>query len=319
MVPRRPPRTADATSLPDRVRDACGWVAGRARAVRIDRDRLAAYAHTLPDRPAVAGSAAGPGLRDEEREKRASLTICLDAINYGSGWWPTIRKRPAMSGYHTVAAGIHDRWKTSPWTAGELAHLSAADVATALGQDPGHPLMNLFAGSLRDVGEHVRDAYGESFSAVVDAAAGSAVALAELLAEWQSFVDTSRYDGQAIPFFKRAQITGPDLVRAGVTTFHDEHRLTAFADNLVPHLLRVDGVLALDERLAARIDAGELLEHGSPEEVELRACGVHAVELLSRHLDGRLSPSEVDFVLWNRGQEPRSKAVPRPRCRTTAY
>ena len=53
-----------------------------------------------------------------------------------------------------------------------------------------------------------------------------------------------------------------------------------FADNLVPHVLRLDGVLWFDPELVARIERGELIEHGSPEEVEIRACAVHAVELI---------------------------------------
>jgi len=39
-------------------------------------------------------------------------------------------------------------------------------------------------------------------------------------------------------------------------------------------------VLEFEPELVARIDREELLEHDSPEEVEIRACAVHAVELL---------------------------------------
>ena len=53
-----------------------------------------------------------------------------------------------------------------------------------------------------------------------------------------------------------------DLALAGVAEFHDLDRLTIFADNLVPHVLRVDGVLRYDPALAARIDAGELIPPG---------------------------------------------------------
>jgi Potential Queuosine, Q, salvage protein family len=82
-------------------------------------------------------------------------------------------------------------------------------------------------------------------------------------------------------------------------------------------VLRLDGVLRLDPGLEHRIEAGELLEHGSPEEVELRACSVHAVELLAAATP--LSPAEIDGVLWNRGAAERYKSVPRPRSRNTAY
>ena len=57
-------------------------------------------------------------------------------------------------------------------------------------------------------------------------------------------------------FFKRAQLVPSDLALAGMARFRDLDRLTIFADNLVPHVLRVDGVLVYDPRLAARIDAG---------------------------------------------------------------
>ena len=49
-------------------------------------------------------------------------------------------------------------------------------------------------------------------------------------------------------FFKRAQIAANDLVLAGVAEFADIDRLTVFADNLLPHVLRLDGVLATTTR-----------------------------------------------------------------------
>jgi hypothetical protein len=107
-------------------------------------------------------------------------------------------------------------------------------------------------------------------------------------------------------------------VHAKVAEFADLGRLTLFADNLVPHVLRVDGVLRYDHGLAARIDGEQLLEHDSPEEVEIRACALHAVELMVESR-GNTTVQELDYLLWNRGQEPRYKARPRHRARTTAY
>ena len=42
---------------------------------------------------------------------------------------------------------------------------------------------------------------------------------------------------------------------AGVAEFTDLDSLTIFADNLVPHVLRMAGVLVYDDALAAHIDA----------------------------------------------------------------
>jgi hypothetical protein len=305
------------------VRAACAWVADRARHVHIEEGEVEAYAAALEAAP-PPGDAGGPdpagSLAAASRKDRAAFAICLDAINFGSGWWPTIRKRPGHSGYFTVAAGVAERFhERGPWGAAELAGITAAEIATTLGQDPEHPLMPQFAASLRDVGNRVGTDHGGSFAAVADAADGSAPALADLLAGWRAFADTSAYEGRPVPFFKRAQLAAADLDRTGVVPLTGLDRLTAFADNLVPHVLRLDGLLTLAPALQEAIEAEQLLEHDSPEEVELRAAAVHAIELLSAATDARLSPATLDQLLWNRGRAPRYKSRPRPRCRTTAY
>lgn len=283
----------------------------RARFVAIDRERIVGYAAGLGGAPAEdASSAADP-------ETAAAFAICMNAINFGSGWWPTVRKRPGLSGYSTMAAGVEERFAAEgPWTADQLLALDATTVAEVLGQDQAHPLMAEFAAALRDVGSHLGDEYGGRYLAVVEAA-DSVPSLAATFAGWESFADVSTYEGREVPFFKRAQLAAADLHRAGLAPLPGAERLTAFADNLVPHVLRVDGVLGLELELEARIETGELLAHGSPEEVELRAAAVHAIELLADA--SPFIPAEIDTVLWNRGREPRYKALPRPRCRNTAY
>ena len=144
-------------------------------------------------------------------------------------------------------------------------------------------------------------------------------ALAAHLATWDTWQDISPYDGEPVPFFKRAQIAAADLALAGLGPSEGLDRLTLFADNLVPHVLRIDGVLEFDDGLVARIDAGELIEHDAPEEVEIRACALHAVELLVAAHPGPTTATAVDNHLWHRGGGPRYKAHPRHRARTTAY
>jgi hypothetical protein len=304
--------------ISDLVRAACAWVAARGRSVRIDEAAIDGYARALPRRPELPPPDPATDLIEADGEARAAFVICLDAINFGSGWWPAIRKRPGRSGYFTIAAGLTEHFRAAgPWSPRELSRLGAADLAAVTGQDPALPLMGQYAASLRDVGERVLADHNGRFGAVVEAAGGSAPVLADLLARWEAFADASIYEGRPMPFYKRAQIAAADLNRAGVAALAEEDRLTAFADNLVPHVLRLDRVLLLDPELEARIEAGELLEHGSAEEVELRAGAVHAIELLAAA--SPLSPAQIDGILWNRGRDPRYKSVPRPRSRNTAY
>jgi len=308
--------------LLDDLRAVCATIADRSSSVRIEHARLAAYARALV--PAVAAQLAAPPdpeaeLLTGDREARASFWLCLDAINFGSGWFPTLRKRPGRSGYFAVAIGVRERFvRDGAMDVATLSGIQAPGVAAMLGQDPSHPLMALFAAALRDVGHHVGSEHEGSFAAVVDTAAQRAVALVDRLAAWDAFADTSSFQEMWVPFLKRAQITAADLHRSGVAAFIDLEQLTLFADNLVPHVLRVDGMLSYDPALQERIKRGDRLEHGSPDEVAIRACAVHAVELLCAELPGTRA-CDLDLTLWNRGQAARYRAVPRHRTRCTAY
>jgi hypothetical protein len=286
--------------LLDEVRSGCAAIAAGARHVRIDLDRGGAIEPGPP-----------PALDPERhylegtREDVAAYLLTLDAINFGSGWFPTIRKRPGCSGYYTVAWGLADRFRErGPYPPGQLRAIDAAEIAAVLGQDPKHELMAGYARALNDLGTWLGD---RTPLEAVDL--GSAERLAEELAAGMLFFDDRG-------FWKRAQITANDLALAGTCEFPDLDRLTIFADNLVPHVLRVDGVLVYDDDLASRIDRGELLEPGG-EEREIRACAVHACEQIAAELG--VPPRVLDTWLWNRGQEPRYKAVPRHRCRTVFY
>ena len=93
--------------------------------------------------------------------------------------------------------------------------------------------------------------------------------------------------------------------------------------NLVPHVLRLDGVLRFSPELVARIEAVDDITAGSEAEVEIRGVALHAVELLVAELHAaghtQVTAGALDGWLWNRGAGPTYKAVPRHRTRTTAY
>jgi len=140
------------------------------------------------------------------------------------------------------------------------------------------------------------------------------------------FNDVQAYGALRVPLFKRAQLTAADLHVAfaglGPGFFRDIDQLTIFADNLVPHVLHIDGILSYVERLAERIEREELIPAGSTEEVEIRACGLHAVELISAELrrsGQHVTARGLDYLLWNRGQESQYKARPRHRTRSVYY
>jgi hypothetical protein len=290
----------------EEVRASCARIAAQARHVRID---LAAAAAVQPG-PAPALDPERHYLEGAPADV-ADYLLALDAINFGSGWFPLLRKRHAdgraLSGYFTVAWNLADHVRAEgPPTAQWLCRVSTREIAAILEQPPELELMSLYAQALRILG-HFLD--GRRALDLVASSARSAERLAQTLARGMS---TFRDD----PFYKRAQIVPHDLALAGVAEFDDLDRLTIFADNLVPHVLRLDGVLVYERQLAAQIDSGVPLPLGGAER-EIRACAVHACELIAQR-SGR-APREIDNWLWTRGQAPHYKAHPRHRCRTVFY
>jgi len=312
------------------IRSACAEVARRARFVRIDEEALEAYARGL-----------GPGVAAPHYdtlhhylgnpEATVAYILTLDAVNFGSGYFPHLEKRPGMSGYFTVASALKDRFEArGPLSPTDLCCLNVSACADLFRQDLGDPvraeLMCHFTQALSDLGSYVQERFGGRFVRLVEAAGGRAARLVELLAVMPYFHDVATYQGLSVPLYKRAQITASDLALAfdgaGYGRFHDLPSLTIFADNLVPHVLRVDGVLRYAPDLAARIGAGVLVPAGSPEEVEIRAVALYAVERLVQVLgeDGRrVTAQQLDVHLWNRGQGARYKTEKRHRTRTVFY
>jgi hypothetical protein len=315
----------------DQIRDRCRWVTERATHVHVDHERVAAYARHLPIEDLDVADSDPGRLALGSPEATASFVVSLDAINFGSGWFPTLRKRPGMSGYHTIATSLREHVEaTGPLTAERLTFLDRAACCEIFGQpdddSPAAELMELFASALADLGAFLIERYDASFLSLIEDASRSAERMVKLLAEMPFFHDVSEYHGVDVPFYKRAQIAPLDLSMAfggeGPGRFDDLDRLTIFADNLVPHVLRVQGVLTYEPGLVERIQAEDLIAPGTDEEIEIRAGGVHAVELLRDELAAaghEVTSAQIDTYLWNLGGSRRYKAVPRHRSRTVCY
>lgn len=282
-----------------RVRTTAREVVERAVLVRIDDDAVAAT-------PGGEPPPLDPGVHlvDAAPEDVAAYVLALDAVNFGSGWFDDA---PGLD-YDAVAGGLRTAFLAEgAWSAARLRSATAADataVVPALGAVP--DLGVLFARAWRELGGWLGD---RTPLGAVAGSGGSAQALVGALAALPGWRDPG--------FVKRAQIAVNDLALAGVASFADRATLTAFADNALPAILRAEGVLVVDDALAARIDRGVLLAHGSREEVELRAAAVVACERLAERLG--LPDHAVDNLLWHRAMA-LGDGAPRPhRCRTTAY
>ena len=84
-----------------------------------ERDRALTAATAQPIDPPPAGL---------DADGIAAFWLTLDAINFGSGWFPTLRKRDGLSGYNTIALAWREHQQAhGPLTPEQLTCLDAAD------------------------------------------------------------------------------------------------------------------------------------------------------------------------------------------------
>ena len=188
------------------------------------------------------------------------------------------------------------------------------------------PLLKERAGNLQQTGHMLCQRFQGSFVNVVKAANGDVIRLIGLVTSlFPCFNDTGIFNGQPVQFQKRAQILIADIWAcfegASYGYFPNIYELTMFPDYRVPQALLALNVIKYSPRLMIMIKSGTLLPHGEREEMEIRGCSIHAVELL-RHAISKLLENEVadeklglhekvmnvnsvllDFYLWNYATE----------------
>ncbi len=298
----------------DVIRKAFKDVADQAQHVRIRHDKIEAYAKSLK-----------PLLKEEvfdqahhfigSPEQTAAFVLILDSINFGG----TFKKDLVKEGfalrdsslYFTMAAKLKEIFENEGGiSAAKLATIKTQDCAALFGLTSGpvaSKIADLYARSLRELGEFIDSKHGGRFAGVLDSAENSVEKLVGELSDLKSFNDISDYKGIRVPLLKRAQITAADLHLAfehlGRQLFNDIDKLTTFPDNAVAHVLHEDGLLEYSKDLQKKIEDGIELKAGSEEEIEIRACAGHAVELI-RSLRPDLNSMNIDHVLWLRSHEP---------------
>lgn len=310
-----------------------------ARLVSLDLAAVERLAQEWATQPWPASTATLAALHQPGAPEHApNWTLLLDALNFcfwgepGKPRWRVEWRGQSHDGYDALAAALSRAVADGlpVWDADWLADLEAESLEGVLRPEAGAPMIPLFAERLtnaREVGRILRDRYDGLFANVVEDAEYDAVTLALALErEFSSFADVAMWEGQPVPFLKRAQICVADL-RAitggvGVGAIRGMERLTAFADYKLPQLLRRSGAIHYAPELATTVDSYTLIAAGSAPEIEIRAATLWAVELLRRALERhgqQRSAAEIDYRLWSSSQTKSPDERPYHRTRTIYY
>jgi hypothetical protein len=303
--------------------------------VHIDRKALTAFSEMLLGRPVPAGTWEPEYHFAGEGEFTVSYLLVLDTINFcfwpnkGKPRWEIPCKSGWLSGYYGLAVALKTALESGiPLADAEyLASLTLEQLKRILGGRGELQLVPERLQNLRALGKFLLREYDGHVSRLVQEAGRSAVSLARILGEkLESFMDIADYRGKKVCFYKRAQLFAADLHGAfdgkEWGSFRDMEELTAFADYKLPQVLRHAGVLTYDADLASRVDRMIHLNPGSPDEVEIRANTLWAVELIKQELKQRgknLKAFEIDRLLWNLGQSDEFRLKPYHRTVTIFY
>ena len=323
-----------SAKLPERVRLDAAWVMGNADYIKIDEPRIESYtADLLKKYPLITKldenhhfwSHAAP-------EETAAYVIALDSVNFGSAYFKVAQSCGIDLEYNQIAGALKNAFAANRLNVPmKWAYATPHECHEVFGIPHGKherldELMARFASHLHETGRRIIADHGGSVMGLLASAGNSAANLVNIIGAWPTFRDVTTYKGREVAIYKRAQILAADIYLGlqdqSPAAFHDMDVLTIFADNMVPHVLRHDGVLRYAPALAEKIDSGVMIESGSAEETEIRMAGIHAVELMKNAAareGSRVTSVNLDHILWNRGYEAGIYAHPTHRTWSVWY
>lgn len=293
------------------VLESTRHVVDSATHVSIDDDAISLWAKQ------VSPSALKPAGHDllaqlaGSQEKLANLVLLIDALNFC--FWSsdplrfewrgrTYERFNAMFVSLLLAARYEPGWYDPRF----WLDVPSDEIRQVLGGKGELLLMEERERIIRETGRILVDRFDGQFMYAIESVGNKAWPLAILLmTEFDSFRDVANYRGKIVYFMKRAQIAALDISMAWQTHEYPPlsglDELTAFADYRIPQALRHLGILKLSDELAGRVDTDEELLKGSPEEIEIRAASIHAVDRMTRTAGAqgkRASPWQLDWYLW---------------------
>ena len=207
------------------------------------------------------------------------------------------------------------------------ASISKEDYQRILRGNVEIPLLNERWGITKAIASVLVEKYNGSFGEFVKNASGNAHELLEMTTnQLAAFEDITSYQGKTIYFYKRAQLLIEDIHQVFAGKKYGRliglDDFTACADYKLPQSLRKLGIFSYSKSLEEKIDNLIQLPHGSPEEVEIRANTIWAVEFIKQELQKtgeKVSSMSISDHLWLMGQKKSSDDKPYHRTLTTAY
>ena len=285
-------------------------------------------------------------LKFQSESAEVNFHVVLHLFNFAHGYRHPLHSLRQFGAWQTMKRGIEvlqERSSTGVITATTLVELSRTQIieifdigirgATGGTSEELQPLVEMILEVARDSGERLLEMGLPDFASFIDVHRGdpktdqlSAAWLVHQLATcFPAFNDRREWrDGQEVLFLKKAQLAVAELYqrfnKQNPAHFHfsDIDRFTVVCDNVLPCVLRALGILIMPGELLQRIDSRQPLPAG-PDEAELRAVAVTAVETMIEHGRGKFWGKEIGDFLWTLGKDPLYRNIERHATLDTCF
>lgn len=315
----------------NKILESTEFVVQNADFVKINRAKIVEFAKGFEKHTGHYWLQGSPFDIDQlNNEQKLMFIVVFNAISFsywGNPYWNVEYKGTLYTrGSWSLVASIfraleEDKDVLNP---AYLATISKSELAHILRGNIEIPLLDERVQILNEIGKVLSEKFDGQFSRLIEKADKDTLVLVDsILENFPSFQDFAQYKSKEVFLQKRVQALVEGIYSmfqgVGYGEFKNISALTACADYIIPNLLRKLDILEYTKELGEKIDAQELLPHGSAEEVEIRAATIWAVELIRQELEKKniqVSAFNINDYLWTAGGNP---DTPFHRTRTTAY
>eukprot|EP01040_Poterioochromonas_malhamensis_P006154 gene6154-6621_t len=283
-------------------------------------------------------------------DDEVGFILIAHGLDFGSGFRYLLHEHRAGQGaWLTIRAGLVKLGQRNPrCEANWLVSLTLDDIVEIfdLSAESLRPLAQQLFASIHEIGQQlIALGYSTPGEFVMNHLTTSATTAVFALVNNFPLTFKDEYDvitlgGDTTPqhvcFYKKAQLVVSEMNMLFGNryphkfSYSDINQLTAFVDNVVVAMLRMNRIVLCHEDLAVRIEKGVYLMKGSEEEVALRSAALAGVEIVVQELrkvreergdeSEEINSQKLCNWLWGcLGKEGIHRKYPRHLCPSTSF
>ncbi|RZP26078.1 MAG: hypothetical protein EVA28_00020 [Candidatus Actinomarinales bacterium] len=281
--------------------------------VNTDKDQVSKVASWMAYEEFPLRNSGQVSYKKFEAEEHIKSTMLMSCINFAFTDFNTQVKYEAehngtvLSDSEAVIHQVNNAIATGyDISEGEvMAGLSLTDLENIFVGNIEMPMLKERVEILNSVGNKLVDSYEGSWIKFINSCPSKLYYNGEglvekLVSEFPRFNDVVNFQGNEVKFYKLAQLgywgLYASLGNSDYFKIQDIHRMSAFADYIVPVALRLFGIINYVDELEKEINEGIEIPESSNKEIEIRAHSLYATALLTKEIN-KLRPTEKSIII----------------------